>query len=331
MSMFNNTSRFNCLGSAAAFAALALMATAAFGGTLTYNDPALTASPYVKFTSVSEEWSDVQNGSPDAVLSPPPPAVSLFPNGTGILFSPANFLKVETSSTSRFDLRTKATTLRVNAQGQTPGVTPDVFGYALNDVNFTIGGELTVWAPLSSPPQPYNSYAQSNVAAPYVLVLKQVNWQSVAEQTQPGSVPLTLTNIGTGSSTVGNSISVEQFGPGSKEYYSWAGNFSLSQSALKTLFGITDPDKYVTQVEISLSPNISVVGVYGEGYAKVTNIGVSSNTVAVAVPEPPTVILAGLGVAAAVGQGYRRRKSQRNAQAGAEMVGDETGVIALTA
>jgi len=331
MSTFDQTSRRNCFGSGALFAAFGLMASAAFGGTLTYNDPALTASPYVKFTSVSEEWSDVVNGSPDPVLSPPPPAVSLFQNGTGMLFSPQDFLKVDTSGTSQFDLRTKTTTLRVDAQGQTPGLSPAVVGYALNDIGFTIGGELTVWAPLSSPPQPFTSYAQANVATQYSVVLKQVNWQNVQQQTRTGSVPLNLVSTLTGVSTPQPSISVEQLGPGAKEFYTWNGNYVLTQGMLKTLFGITDPEQYVTEVGLSLSPTISVVGVYGEGYVKVTEVGVSSNSMEVQpVPEPPTLILAGLGAAAAVGHGYRRRK-QRQVGSESMMAGDDNGAIALTA
>ena len=331
MSTFDQTSRRNCFDSGALFAAFGLMASAAFGGTLTYNDPALTASPYVKFTSVSEEWSDLVNGSPDSVLSPPPPAVSLFQNGTGILFDPQNFLKVDTSGTSPFDLRTKATTLRVNAQGQAPGLTPEVLGYALNDIRFTIGGELSVWAPLSNPPLPFNSYAQANVSASFNVVLKQVNWQNVQNEMRSGNVPLDLVQNFTNLRDEQPSISVEQFGPGAKQSYTWNGNLALTQGMLKSMFNITDPEQYVTEVGLAISPSISVVGVYGEGYAKVTNLGVSSNSTDIQpVPEPPTLVLAGLGAAAAVGHGYRRRK-QRLAGSEAMVNGNEDGAITLTA
>lgn len=333
MSSFNHTFRAHCFGSGVIFAALAAMGTSVFGGSISYSDPALTASPYVKFTSVSEEWSDTVNGSSNPVLSPPDPSVSLFANGTGILFDPQQFLKVDTSGTSPFDLRTKATTLRVNAQGQAVSNNPGVLGYALNDVNFTIGGELSVWAPLSNPPQPFNSYAQANVAANYTLVLKQVNWQNVQQNTQSGAVPLNLVQSSTTLRSGDPAIMVQQYGPGGKQFYTWTGNLSLSQAMLKSMFGITDPHQYVTEVGLALNPTISVVGVYGEGYAKVTNVGVSSNSLEVQpVPEPPTIILAGLGAAAAVGHGYRRRKlRQRGAEGSNGEWNAEEGAIALTA
>lgn len=333
MTIFHHTSRLNRLGSGAIFAALAIMANAAFGGSINYSDPSLTASPYVKFTRVTEEWSDAVNGSADPVLTPPNPVVSLFENGTGISFSPANFLKVETSSTSQFDLKTKATTLRLNVQGQAPGNTPGVLGYALNDITFTIGGELTVWAPLSNPPMPFNSYAQANVAAQFEVELKQVNWQDVQKKIEPGAVPLDLVQNFANLRTAQSSIMVEEFGAGGKKFYGWNGNLSLTQGTLKAMFGITDPEKYVTEVGLTLNPTISVVGVYGEGFAKVNSVGVSSNSLEIQpVPEPPTIILAGLGAAAAVGHGYRRRKlRQRDAEGSDAEWNGEEGAIALTA
>jgi len=333
MTRVKDSARLSCFGSGVIFAALSAIGTAALGGSISYNDPSLTASPYVKFTSVSEEWSDAVNGSPDPVLSPPAPSVSLFANGTGILFDPQQFLKVDTSGTSPFDLRTKATTLRVNAQGQVVANNPGVLGYALNDIKFTIGGELSVWAPLSNPPMPFTSYAQANVAANYTVVLKQVNWQNVQETTKSSAVPLDLVQSFSTLRSGDPSIMVEQFGPGAKQFYTWTGNLSLTQGILKSMFGITDPHQYVTEVGLALNPTISVVGVYGEGYAKVTTVGVSSNSLEIQpVPEPPTIILAGLGAAAAVGHGYRRRKlRQRDGEGSDGEWNDEEGAIALTA
>ena len=294
-----------------------LLATVSMAGTINYTDPLLTSSPYIKFNNVREEWNDALNESPDPVLTPPPPSVSLFANGTGILFQPENFAKVETTSTNQFDLKSKATTLRIDAQGQSPGIDPGILGYALNDVTFTIGGDLTVWAPLSQPAQPYNSYAQANVAAQYTIVLKQVNWANVQEVTVTNSMPLELVTSSLGRS-IEPTISVEAFGPGAKQFYTWNGNFVLTQSMLKSLFNITDPDQYVTEAALAFATNISVVGVYGEGYVKVNNIGVSSNSVAIQpVPEPPTVILAGLGAAAVVGSGWRRKMLKRKSNDGA--------------
>jgi len=64
----------------------------------------------------------------------------------------------------------------------------------------------------------------------------------------------------------------------------------------------------------------------------VTNFNVNAPVELVAVPEPPTIILAGLGAAAAVGHGYRRRKLRQRGAEGSdgEWTSDE-GAIALTA
>lgn len=298
--------------------AACLIATVSMAGTINYTDPLLTASPYIKFHNVREEWNDSLNESPDPVLTPPDPSVSLFANGTGILFAPQNFAKVETTSTNQFDLKTKATTLRINAQGQSPGIDPGILGYALNDVTFTIGGDLTVWAPLSTPAQPFDSYAQANVAAQYTVILKQVNWANVQEITFTDSMPLELVTTANSNRATQPTISVEAFGPGPKDFYTWNGNLVLTQSMLKSMFNITDPEQYVTEAALAFATNISVVGVYGEGYVKVNNVGVSSNSVAVQpVPEPPTVILAGLGAAAVVGSGWRRKVLKRKSNDGA--------------
>lgn len=51
----------------------------------------------------------------------------------------------------------------------------------------------------------------------------------------------------------------------------------------------------------------------------------------VAVPEPPTIILAGLGAAAAVGQGLRRRKMRQATEGGSESGDAEEAAAGLTA
>ncbi|MFM8436161.1 MAG: PEP-CTERM sorting domain-containing protein, partial [Planctomycetia bacterium] len=110
----------------------------------------------------------------------------------------------------------------------------------------------------------------------------------------------------------------------------WSGSFAVDMNALRSAAGILPTDS-ITQIQITATPVVYAASQFASARVSVTGLDVQTNVEAVAIPEPPTVILAGLGVAAAVGQGYRRRKSQRNAQAGAEMVGDETGAIALTA
>jgi len=297
----------------------------------------LIASPYVKMTDVREEWDPALNGGVDTpLLTPPPPTAETIvtgPNSGGVRvgFQPQSYSQVKTNSINEFDLASRATQVRLAAFGVGSSSDPAIRGFGLDTVTITIGGDLSVWAPLAKPAQPYDSYAQANVAATYNLILQGVNWQNVPEVTRTFNLPLTLNTAGV--ETVHNSISVQAFGPGSKNLYTWYGNLTLDQNALRSAFGITDPEAVITQMSLSVASNISAVGVYGEGYAKVNNLGASVNGVAVqAVPEPPTIILAGLGAVAVVANGYRRKKQRRNEEADA--TGDETnetGAIALTA
>lgn len=302
----------------------------------------LIASPYVKMVNVREEWDAALNGGVDSpLLSPPAPTASGFTSGAtggGVLvsFQPSNYSEVKTDSEDEFDLASKSTQVRLAVFGVGSSNVPGILGTALDDISITIGGELSVWAPLSTPLQPYDSFAQANVSVSGSLVLEELNWDTVPQVTTSFNMPLTLRNEATLAESVSNTISVDASGPGSKIPYTWYSNLLLDQATLRTSFGITDPEAIITKVSLTISSNISVVGVYGEGYAKVNNLSVSADGVEVqAVPEPPTIILAGLGAVAVVANGYRRRKqrSQGGNEAGNEGqdAGDLNGAIALTA
>jgi hypothetical protein len=71
--------------------------------------------------------------------------------------------------------------------------------------------------------------------------------------------------------------------------------------------------------------------VYGQARTSVTNFNVNAPVDLVAVPEPPTLILAGLGAAGVLANGYRRRKQRQPAGDDASVEDSMTGAIASQA
>jgi hypothetical protein len=123
---------------------------------------------------------------------------------------------------------------------------------------------------------------------------------------------------------------VTQTGPaGSAQTGGWAGTDTIDWVALRVAAGIA-PGDFVTELSIQYTGQIAAASVYGAAETRVTYLSVNNPVDPVAVPEPPTVILAGLGAAAAFGHGYRRRK-QRQAGSESMKAGDDNGAIALTA
>lgn len=272
--------------------AVVLSATFAAAGSISYTDPGFTSSPHVQFLNVREEWDDELNRSTDPVFTPPPPVVTTVPLGNRITLEPQSFSEVKTDSLSELDIESKRSNFRMDVRA--PGVSndPAIAGYALDNISLTLGGELSVWAPLENPP--VDSYAYAGISASYSLVLRSINWADVAEITVDRPAPFTVNN-GNSVRTESGTFSVTQVGAAERSNSTWNSNVTLTQDDLKTLFGITDPDSYVTEVALTYTTDISVAGIYGEGYGKVFNLGITATGDPIAVPEPSTLAMLGLG------------------------------------
>jgi len=311
MSMLNQTSRLNCLGSAAFFAAIALMATVAFGGTVSHPD---FSTDQVSFTGITESGADI----PPGLFMPPDPVVSLSGSSNELSFFPNRF--VITDQSLNFDLKSLSSQLGMFVNGKVVSGTSGPVGYELESLNLNIKGAYDLFAPFTNiPPSGATSLAQVQMSdVPLTIKVTGVNWAAYAGGIALGATIDVAPN------------DVTAVGPNGAASGIWSGSYAVDMNALRAAAGILPTDS-ITQIQIQATATVYAASMYASAQASVTNFDVQTNVEAVAIPEPPTVILAGLGVAAAVGQGYRRRKSRRNAEAGAEMAGDEIGAIALTA
>jgi len=302
MSMLNHTSRLNCLGSAAFFAAIALMATAAFGGTVNHGDYS-TGGPAV-FRQVTESGPDI----PPGLFVPPAPIASVSGDINQLAFFPDRYILTDQSL--NFDLKTLSSQLSMFVTAT------DSSGF-MYGANFHIAGGYDLFAPFTNiPPSGATSIAQVQMNdVPLTIRVTGVNQSPWA-----GGAPLAATMP-----VIPSDVTV--VGPNGAASGVWEGSHSVDWAALRVAAGLSPTDN-ITEIQIQATTAVHAASLYASAQASVTNFEAQ---VAVAVPEPPTVILAGLGVAAVVGQGYRRRKSRRNAEAGSEMVGGNLGAIALTA
>ena len=363
MSKFNHNSRRNCFGSGVIFAAMALMATVAFGDTINYStyvysgtnsgeaaewnsfQSNLVASPKVQITSVVEVSSGNPPLNPDVpLLTPLIPTSGVTPNGASVSFNPVAFVQVDTSGTAGppFDMKTKTSNLTMlfTSTKNTSGVNPEIAGYAIDRISLQLTGAASVQAPFYSPPFVSAAYAQFETN--FELTLQKLNYINVDTPiTRTVAVPLLIENQGTGvvssaTSTWNTTAQATSLSGASAASYTWdTGVLSLDSQSLRTLFGITAPDLQITEVSLSLVNSVTAAGIYGQGKSEFNGINASVDTAPVAVPEPPTIILAGLGAAAVVANGYRRRKQRsQDSDEGddqGQAAGDLNGAIALTA
>ena len=113
---------------------------------------------------------------------------------------------------------------------------------------------------------------------------------------------------------------------------SWAASFTKSvmgAGGLAEMSGLAQ-NALVTEISVSLQTNLYAEALYATATSQTDSVTVGGTVQPV--PEPPTIILAGLGAAAAVGHGYRRRKlRQRDADGSDSEWNAEEGAIALTA
>ena len=298
---------------AALLGAAALIAGPASAGTITWGT----------FGGFKAEYKNVTESGPDVV----PPASGLFvpqtptytenPNPQ-LTFLPQNF--VQTDENVVFQLKSKSALLAFAVEAKPIVGDPDYVGYALTGNTINMAGTYSVWAPfgVGDLPGGLSSIAKVTMAGDYTVQVTGVNWLPYS-----------------GGSSINRSMpivpgDVTQTGPAAAALTgTWAGTDSIDWVALRVAAGIA-PGDFITELSIQYTGQIAAAGVYGRAETRVTNLSVNNPVDPVAVPEPPTVILAGLGAAAAVGHGYRRRK-QRQAGSESMMAGDDNGAIALTA
>jgi hypothetical protein len=311
MSMFSNNSRHNCFGSAALFAVLGLMATAAFGGVVSHPP---FSTDQVAFTGITESTI-----SGTGLFIPPDPVASLSGSSNELAFYPNRFILTDQSLS--FDIKSLSSQLGMFVSGKVVSGTAGPIGYELETLNLNIKGSYSLLAPFATVPPPGSGASEALVQmnnVPLTIKVTGVNWSEYAR------------GIALGATLNVSPNNVTAVGPNGSASGIWSGSYAVDMNALRAAAGILPTDS-ITQVQIQATATVYAASMYASAQSSVTNFDVQTNVEAVAVPEPPTVILAGLGVAAAVGQGYRRRKSRRNAEAGAEMASDEIGAIALTA
>lgn len=310
MSKHRFTNRGGSLFGTAIVAIAAVSASAARGGSINHGSFEGTKAIY---RNVTESGPDI----PPGLFVPQTPSYSQTPNPQ-LTFQPLGF--VQTDESRVFELKTKSSLLSY-AVGSKPIVgDPNYVGYALMGNSFQIAGTYSVWAPLGAGDMGAGSPASiAKVAmnSNYTIQVTGVNWHSYSGGTvlarSVAIVPSDVTVTGPQGSTTNGT---------------WTGSDSINWADVRLAAGIGASD-VITEVSLQFSTDIAAAGVYGSARTQVTNLNVINPVEPVAVPEPPTVILAGLGAAAAVGHGYRRRKLRRSADA--DGGSDEQDAIALTA
>jgi len=299
---------------AALLGAAALIAGPASAGTINWGT----------FGGVKAEYKNVTETGGDVV----PPATGVYvpqqpiytenPNPQ-LTFLPENF--VQTDQNVVFDLKSKSALLAFAVAAKPIAGDPDYVGYALTGNTINMAGSYSVWAPFGAGDRGAGSpasIAKVTMTANYSIQVTGVNWVPYSGGSAINrSMPIMPTDV-------------TQTGPAASALTgTWTGTDTIDAVALQAAAGIA-PGNFITELSIQYTGVIAAAGVYGSAETRVTNLSVNNPVDPVAVPEPPTVILAGLGAAAAVGHGYRRRK-QRQAGSESMLAGDDNGAIALTA
>ncbi len=276
------------------------------------------------FGGVKAEYKNVTESGPDIA----PPATGLYVPQTPIYtetpnpqltFLPENF--VQTDQNVVFDLQSKSALLAFAVAAKPIINDPGYLGYALTGNTINMAGTYSVWAPFGAGEMGAGSpasQAKVTMSANYTIQVTGVNWLPYSGGSSINrSMPIVPSDV-----TVNGPQNAATTG-------SWAGTDSIDWVALRAAAGIA-PSDFITELSIQYTGQIAAAGVYGKAITQATNLNVSNTVEPVAVPEPPTLILAGLGAAAAVGHGYRRRK-QRQASGESMSTASDDGAIAITA
>lgn len=305
-------SHFRSLGGVALFAAVVSAATA-FGGTVSHGN---FSTSKVSFRDVTESGADI----PPGLFIPPTPTLLETGNRSELSFFPNRF--VLTDQSFAFQLKSLSSQLGMFVAGKTVlSGSGGATAYELTSLTLNVKGAYELYAPFSNiPPSGATSVAQAQMSnVPLTIKVTGVNWESYA-----GGIAL-----GTEIAVTPSTQTVS--GPNGSASGIWSGSYSVDWAALRVQAGI-QPTDYITEIQIQATPAVHAASMFASAQASVTNFDVQTNTAPVAVPEPPTIILAGLGAAAAVGHGYRRRKLRHRDGEGSDGEwNDEEGAIALTA
>lgn len=107
----------------------------------------------------------------------------------------------------------------------------------------------------------------------------------------------------------------------------WQGRLTMSWDDIKAALLPTNlMTQQITQLQVSIGADIFSASQYAQATTRVEELTITAQPV----PEPPTIILAGLGAVAVVANGYRRKKQRRESSLLLEQM-EDTGAIALTA
>jgi hypothetical protein len=284
----------------AAAALVCSASTATLAGTV--NHGTFTGTK-VSYHDITESGADI----PPSLFVPKTPTVTDTPVSQ-LTFLPEQFLQTDQSAS--FDLKTKSSLLSIGVAGlQNEGVS-----FALNGLKLNIAGTYSLLAPFPT------SFAQVSQAASYTVQVTGVNWQPFSGGASVNGM-ITITPA-----------SYQLTGP--QAGYSngnWSGSSLIDWDAVRTAAGVSNSD-HITDIRIQLTADVSAAGLYGYARTSLTNFSVENPTAPVAVPEPPTIILAGLGAVAVVANGFRRKKQRQPMATGLLLnQADEAGAIALTA
>jgi hypothetical protein len=298
---------------AAVLLSTGLGAVAGYAGTVNHG---AFAGTKVTYANVSEGGVTI----PPSLFVPATPVVTNAPHSQ-LTFSPQQF--VQTDQSVLFDLKTKSSQLNMDIVGNALPGDPDYLGYALTGTRLNIAGNYNVWAPFGAGDMGTGSpasIAKVTMTGDYTVQVTGVNWAPYGGGTVVGgSMTIVPSDV-----TVNGPQNAATSG-------SWSGSATIDWAAVRVAAGLS-PTANITQVAFQYTAVIGAASVYGFAQTSVTNFNVINETAVVPVPEPPTIILAGLGAAAAVGHGYRRRKlRQRDAEGSDDEWNVEEGAIALTA
>ncbi|MBU6221337.1 MAG: PEP-CTERM sorting domain-containing protein [Planctomycetes bacterium] len=300
--------KFNSLGTAVLFAAVSVMATAAFGGVVNHGD--FPSGGNAIFREVTESGPDIPNGGP-GLYAPPPPVASASLDGEAnqLAFFPTRYILTDQSLS--FDLKSLSSQLSMYVTAVSDPAA------SLNSVNLQIAGGYDLYAPFTNIP-PSNTTSIAQVKMNDVPVTVRVTGVDQSPWAVGGPLAVTMPVLPSNVTVVG---------PNGAASGVWQGSYAVDMNALRAAAGLA-PGQKITEIQIQAPTSVSAASMYARAQASVTNFEVQTG---IAVPEPPTVILAGLGVAAVVGQSYRRRMTRRSGEGGAATLGGEFGAIAFTA
>ena len=273
---------------------LVLIATPAPAAPISYKSGGTAA--YVGATLTIPEIVDVATNPP--ALAPvltntgtaTPAVLDLLGSGTFKAVASSANSSATVPSNSQLDFSVLGNVVQ---GGRNNGVGVLTRGYAINGLSLDFSGVASYVGNRA------NSTGSAISALDFTLQITEVNFQTLATPLDYdfGFTPSNIAFYGAGAQ--------------SRDWKVAGALFGADWTALKTSLGLTASDN-VTGIRMNLLNAGLTSGVFR---ATTTNqvdaFKVSATTELVAVPEPPTVILAGLGVAAVVANGYRRRRLRR--------------------